>query len=328
MPLPTSFPISTSDIRTELGYSPGAQVSILSTDSRGVTGIASGSVAFSNFLGKSRTSVIEYFIVAGGGAGGGHYGGGGGAGGILTNANYSITKGYSYNIVVGAGGVREPFDQRTVGPNGSNSSFYDIVALGGGGGAASSFNGNIPTVGGSGGGSAADYDSEIGALGTAGQGYAGSKRSQHQSGTYYGAFSGGGGGGAGGAGNGGNDTGGAGGIGIQFAGTYYGGGGGGGGTPRNHPTNIYGGPGGLGGGGRGGALAEHPAAADGAPNTGGGGGGGGTSGGLGGSGGSGIVILRYPNSYKEAITVSGGYALTNIGGYRVYTFTSNGSITF
>jgi hypothetical protein len=65
-------------------------------------------------------------------------------------------------------------------------------------------------------------------------------------------------------------------------------------------------------------------------NTGGGGGGGGFQDGspkTGGAGGSGIVIISYPNSFANATSVTGG-TLTNVGGNKIYTFTSSGSITF
>ena len=62
----------------------------------------------------------------------------------------------------------------------------------------------------------------------------------------------------------------------------------------------------------------------GAANTGGGGGGGGHAS-TSGAGGSGIVILRGPNT----ITASGsGYAETTSGSDKIWTFTSNGTISF
>ena len=66
---------------------------------------------------------------------------------------------------------------------------------------------------------------------------------------------------------------------------------------------------------------------------GGGGGGAGTAstgggGGANGYGGSGIVILRYPSNYSAATSTTGSPTITVAGGYRVYKFTSSGSITF
>ena len=62
---------------------------------------------------------------------------------------------------------------------------------------------------------------------------------------------------------------------------------------------------------------------------GGGGGGGGYNGGLvGGAGGSGVVVVRYPDSFLAATSTTGSPTITNPTGYRVYTFTASGSITF
>ena len=50
--------------------------------------------------------------------------------------------------------------------------------------------------------------------------------------------------------------------------------------------------------------------------------------GPGGAGGSGIVIIRYPDSYAAATSTTGSPTITVAGGYRVYQWTSSGSITF
>jgi hypothetical protein len=64
-------------------------------------------------------------------------------------------------------------------------------------------------------------------------------------------------------------------------------------------------------------------------NTGGGGGGGsGSSPGIGGTGGSGIVIISYPDSSPVASNTTGSPNVTVSGGYRIYKFTSSGTITF
>jgi hypothetical protein len=60
-------------------------------------------------------------------------------------------------------------------------------------------------------------------------------------------------------------------------------------------------------------------------NTGGGGGGSGFSGGTV-LGGSGLVVLRYPSTYPAAASAS--VSPTTSGGYRYYTFTSGGTITW
>ena len=59
----------------------------------------------------------------------------------------------------------------------------------------------------------------------------------------------------------------------------------------------------------------------------GGGGAGGTSV-QGGIGGSGIVVIRYPDTDAAATTTTGSPTITVAGGYRVYKWTSSGSITF
>ena len=44
-------------------------------------------------------------------------------------------------------------------------------------------------------------------------------------------------------------------------------------------------------------------------------------------GSKGVVIIRYPDIYNDAV-VSSGVAYINTGGYKIYTFTSNGTIAF
>ena len=51
-------------------------------------------------------------------------------------------------------------------------------------------------------------------------------------------------------------------------------------------------------------------------------------GGAGGNGGSGVVIIRYPDTFGLASSTTGSPTVTNPTGYRVYTFTASGSITF
>ena len=52
----------------------------------------------------------------------------------------------------------------------------------------------------------------------------------------------------------------------------------------------------------------------------------GTTGGA--NGGSGIVIIRYADSFDAAIATTGSPTITVAGGYRVYKWTSSGTITF
>ena len=255
---------------------------------------------------------VEYLVIAGGGAGGYSYGGGGGAGGYRTASGLAVSAG-TYAVTIGAGGA----GSATAGlqTNGGDSVFNGITSTGGGYGGGEGVNNGAS--GGSGGGG--NYSTGTGgAASPAGQGNAGGN--SDPSGDY-----GGGGGGAGQAGYNGNGTyPGQGGDGlassISGASTYYAGGGGG--WYRYGTTS-----GGLGGGG-GGRYSTN--GVSGTVNT--GGGGGSTSGvdvGVysSGSGGSGVVIIRYSDTYSPAASYTGA-TYTVAGGYRIYVFTTSGSITF
>ena len=50
--------------------------------------------------------------------------------------------------------------------------------------------------------------------------------------------------------------------------------------------------------------------------------------GIGAAGGSGVVIIRYSDIYGAATGTIGSPTITTAGGYRVYKWTSSGSITF
>jgi hypothetical protein len=65
-------------------------------------------------------------------------------------------------------------------------------------------------------------------------------------------------------------------------------------------------------------------------NTGGGGGAGGGSGGgsNGGAGGSGIVIIRYADTFTDAVSTTGSPTKYVGSGYKYYVFNGSGSITF
>jgi len=268
-------------------------------------------------------SSVEYLVVAGGGSGGAGTAGGGGAGGFRTATDFAVAAGTPITVTVGGGGAGLAFDF-TQGNPGFNSVFSSITAIGGGGGgdrdAAPPANDGL-SGGSGGGGGGSDPTAGTGGAGTVGQGNSGGNGKPGA-----GLSSGGGGGGAGGAGaTPTTATGGNGGVGLQFpsgSGTYYAGGGGGG----SHSGNSTGG---IGGGGRGGGYANSPTAGAGLPNTGGGGGGvGGGSVTGSGAGGNGIVIIRYPSMFADAASTTGSPLFTNSGGFKIYTFTGSGSITF
>ena len=238
---------------------------------------------------------IEYLLVGGGGAGGsspdvctGAVGGAGGGGGGSVRTGKTYLEAGTFQVVVGAGGVRSY--PAGVGGNGESSSLAGLPqALGGGGGGSSATGENVngSSLGTGGGGG----ETGIGAPGILGG--AGGNGSDSAN------LAGGGGGGA--SNDGGwawasSDVGGAGGDGFLWEGTgspeYYGGGGGG---AVNRSVNP--GVGGAGGGGKGATWDPDIPAEDGQPGKGGGGGGGTDCSEAvqqGGNGGSGVVIIRYP----------------------------------
>lgn len=272
---------------------------------------------------------IEYLMVAGGGSGGivtSNRGAGGGAGGLVYISAFPVSTG-TYNVTVGGGGSGSG---GTAAANGGNSIFAGnsrtVTAIGGGsGGYGDGTNNGVN--GGSGGGQW--YPGYAGAASTqpsttndgistyAGTGF-GNAGGTSGSAQPYGS----GGGGAGGAGGSYNvSPGPVGGVGKQYSisgtSTYYAGGGSSGAFSGQGGYLEY--AGGLGGGGTG-SNDSYDVISNGTPNTGGGGG-------SGGSGGSGVVILRYAGTYAPA-SVTGSPTITDAGGYRVYKWTSSGSITF
>lgn len=274
-------------------------------------------------------STVEYLVVAGGGAGGwaGNGGGGGGAGGALTASGYSVTSGSAITVTVGSGGSSWTNRYSAGGYNGNESVFGSITAAGGGYGSSANSGTGYGSPGGNGGsgGGGAQRNNPAGGSGISGQGYAGGNGSPNS-----GADAGGGGGGKGGVGQGaiGSAQGGNGGAAFEWpsgSGTYYAGGGGGAGGS----SDTYG----LGGGtsttsqkGGGGDGEGGPAGKNGVANTGGGAGGKNDS--SNGIGGSGVVIIRYSDSFTPAASTSGSPTYTVSGGYRYYKFTGSGSITF
>ena len=260
------------------------------------------------------TFSLDYLVVAGGGGGcDNSIGGGGGAGGLRTSYGstsgggasaetaLTITAGPSYTVTVGAGGGSIT--------NGSDSVFATITSTGGGHGRDTAI---LGSNGGSGGGSG--YNNSGTSSGTANQGFGGGGGNLSSS-----PAIGGGGGGASEAGN--TDGAGHGGDGLSVSITgsavdYAGGGGG----SRNDSTVS---PGGDGGGGFGATQGIPSVAGNATVNTGGGGGaGGGAAPNNGGTGGSGIVIVRYPNTFT--ISVGGGLtsSTTTDGSDKITSFTA------
>ncbi len=289
----------------------------------------------------------DYLIVAGGGGGGGWLGGGGAGGGVLYASDNSLfSPNVLYTITIGAGAVGKnsaggaPSDGSNTSISGLGIADGSLTAIGGGGGGtyAPPFN---PTGaggrGGSGGGGSAGgsgtpaasaaggefWRSAYGPLVNFRQGYMGGFGQRSD-----GSRSSGAGGGAGQAGanatsttsfnNGGNGY-------SWLNGVFYGGGGGGTGIL---PTGS--GPGGLGGGG----AAAANIGVSGTVNTGGGGGGcineGGPAGfplgNTGGAGGSGVVIIRYLNSFAYISNTTGNVLTTNVDGFIYQTFYGSGTI--
>ena len=275
------------------------------------TQTASGNIAAIS----TAVPTVDVLVVAGGG-GGGSLGGGGGAGGYRTSTGYSISPGSPITITVGSGGAGSTYT--TNGTNGLNSVFGSITSTGGGGGG--SWGAGPGVAGGSGGGAAGVTGSYSGgAASPAGQGNKGGDATG--TGTA-------GGGGAGAAGGDAVNIGSNGGVGLStnISGTltYYAGGGGAGQYNNQHGA----GTGGTGGGGNGDNT--NTGGSPGTANTGGGGGGGSYSGSgflPGAAGGSGIVIVRHADTYPTA-TTTGTVIVTTSGGYKSYSFTTSGTITF
>ena len=259
---------------------------------------------------------VDALVVAGGGAGGFAESGGGGAGGLIYRPALSINTGVNYTATVGAGAPSASPD--SWGPNGSNSVFSLLTAIGGGGGG--TYDSPTPSnlsgrPGGSGGGAGHNPPSSIGtATQTSQPGDSGTYGFGNNGGTGAGVGNNAGSGGGGGAGavggNGSTSVGGAGGVGKDYGSTFgpsapntafYAGGGGGG---------RFDGSGGTGGTGGGGNAPPGPGGGGGAgsPNTGGGGSGGNSS--TGGAGGSGVILLRYPTT-RTISNPGGGITLTS-----------------
>ena len=303
---------------------PGSNNGRHGTGSGGGGGQSNGIYGFNGGHGGHGTVIVRYpaeeyvmevLVVAGGGGGGKSgaagsdpAGGGGGGGGVIFKSNHKVISGKNYPVNVGTGGNGGTSSSaHSHNPNGVNSVFDDLIAIGGGGGGYANGTGLNGGSGGGGGGNTGPKG-----FGTPGQGNDGGVATN-------------GGGGGGGAGAAGSDssgaTGGNGGAGLAFSisgtSTFYAGGGGGGGRLSNGA-----GSGGAGGGGGGGVGAS--AAQNGESNKGAGGGGVSTNA-QAGAGGSGVVIVAYKGPQRgEGGTVS----TTARPGYTTHTFTAHGEDTF
>ena len=341
--------IALADILTEGSQTFTVQIRTGSTS--GTVVATSSSVTINDTSLSPPSTTAEFLVVAGGGAGGIRYNAGGGGAGGLIIGTVSITSGKSYTVTVGAGCASGYYGDSTYSNNGginykgnnsvlSGSGLTTQTAIGGGGGASyDAAHGGNPTggAGGSGGGASAygRTDANKGTP-TSGQGNYGGRGAK--TGAEGGGYSGAGGGGAGGAGtNGAASKGGDGGGGILWSdGNWYAGGGGGCVYSNGSSAKRVKGAGGIGGGGEGeqNTSSTHPwydSALSGEINT--GGGGGGVSGYYipnrqPGDGGSGVVVIRYADSYPAATGTTGSPIYTVSGGYRMYRFTSSGTISF
>lgn len=289
--------------------------------------------------GPNKTPSFDYLVVGGGGAGSpgvstgpgtGYFSrGGGGAGGYNSGNVTTYLDGLTLSVTVGGGAPAFPAS--------GVSSSITCPALGGSiigyGGGSGNSTGNRPT------GTTAGIQSTNAGSGAGGDPMAGWGRGLPGQGNDGGRSeisssnqAGGGGGGAGGAGGNatyislGSSSGGGGGGGATWLnGITYGGGGGGG---SKGPTIGRSGGGGGGGGAGGAQTPGNTAGIAGSSNTGGGGGGSAAPSAGVGSGGSGIVIIRWPDTYDAANATTGSPTVSTSGGYRYYTFTGNGSLTF
>jgi hypothetical protein len=274
-------------------------------------------------------------LAVGGGGGAGGLGGGGGGGGVIANQSATFYRGNPYSISIGAGGTNVAGGVLNLnGGKGGSTSVQTVsetyVALGGGGGLAYAGPGITSfTNGGSGGGGSVNY---AGGTGTSPQGNNGGGAA---TGSDLTASGGGGYSAAGVAGT--VTSGGNGGQGyllpadIQalapFSGMSYVGSGGGGGCRGN-----LSGPAGTGGTGAGNGSKGDVVPGNGVSFGSGGGGPAQNAASQGwqasGLGKSGVVVIKYPDSLAAAASTSGSPNITVTGGFRYYTFTADGSITF
>ena len=356
MPIPSSGTISMADIRTELGTS--GSISLGDTAVRDLAGVASGSISLGDFYGASVGGFIPFnvdiYVIGGGGGGGQSGGGGGGGGGGFTHYTATISGPLTWNVVIGAGGIRRKAAQGSdLDLRGGTSSVNDTMAQAYGGGAGG-LAGNDPdwrqgvaghavgNSGGGGGGSALSHSGDDSVPGSGGASSGGLTNSGGTGGLMPVAGAGrvGGGGGSGGANYYGVDAfingdskwqGGTSSRGRTISiGTFNWdccGGGAGGGSENDssvvagiHTVNSieYGSGYGYG--------YQTGSATNGIANTGGGGGGGGEGGILtdndsAGIGGSGFVLIHYPDTNGvRATNEADDYVTYTTGGHIVHRY--------
>lgn len=256
---------------------------------------------------------VEALILGGGGGGGASFGGGGGAGALLHVPSVTLQPG-SYTITVGDGAPQNTAADSVQGLDGSNSSAFGFVALGGGGGG--SYNNNYSgRPGGCGGGAGSSETSGTMTGGaTSQQSVSGATIYANRGGNSFGRnpYIGTGGGGTGAQGQDitGGTTAGNGGDGTNAFSSWLsvvsssmpsawqsatsGGriGGGGAGASYQYSNGSTPGQPGSGGGGTS-TGGQSVRGGNAVANTGSGGGGGGYPTGGGGAGGKGLVIIRY-----------------------------------
>jgi len=287
--------------------------------------IANDLKRFSGFYDGTSVFELDYLIIAGGGAGygfnlGSQTGGGGGGGGGGFRSSFStqggsqpaaakagFLLGVNYTVTVGAGGAAGATGVQN--PAGADSVFSTITSSGGGGTTGASF--GLGQTGGSAGGSYYAVETNTQPVQNPIQGTQGGKSGPIGSNNFG---SGGGGGGAGTGGGNGTGSGAGGTAGTGLASSISG-------------TSVT-----YAAGGAGGANTTDANGVAGSVNTGNGGSGGATLNGgsqVGGSGGSGIVVLRYPNSFT--ITIGAGLTGTTAttGSDKVTTITAGtGNVSF
>lgn len=307
--LPTGLTLSGANIAGTLSGS-GSTTSLITATAAGSAKTATRTLSWTV---TSPTVTVSYLLVGGGGGGNtNNNSGGGGGGGVLTGGAMSLSRGTQYTVTVGGGGG--------AGSNGTNSVFNSLSAGGGGYGGVTVGTGdgtggqaNSGTIGGCAGGEGL-YTRGASPSARTAQSYGSYK--QGGSSVYSASYGSAGGGGGGYSANGGDASivsssyasAGNGGAGYNASawgiGTVSGGGGASGGSTGGN-AGSGGGSANYGGGGN--SIVYPKSGSE--------------------YGGPGIVIIQYADSNPAATATTGSPTVTVGGGFRVYKFTSSGSIT-